>query len=92
MSATARGVAKPMRILALAAAAIWACTRRPCWPNWRSASASRLGRRFDLIAGTSVGAIPLLALAFEVPMTRVCDCSRAAAREVFSRGHGRAAR
>jgi len=43
-----------------------------------------LGRRFDLIAGTSVGAIAALALAFEVPMQRVVRLFQARGTEVFS--------
>jgi len=46
------------------AAATSACTRPPCWPNWRSASASRSGR-LRPHPGTSVGAIPRSAMAFE---------------------------
>jgi patatin-like phospholipase/acyl hydrolase len=43
-----------------------------------------LGRRFDLIAGTSVGAIAALALAFEVPMQRVVRLFQVRGTEVFS--------
>jgi uncharacterized protein len=32
-----------------------------------------LGRRFDLVAGTSIGAVLALALAFELPMARLVE-------------------
>ena len=43
-----------------------------------------LGRRFDLIAGTSLGGVLALALAYEVPMTRLVHLFRERGTEVFS--------
>ncbi len=43
-----------------------------------------LGRRFDLIAGTSVGGLLALALAFEVPMAAIVALFRMRGEEVFS--------
>ncbi|MCW5629724.1 MAG: patatin-like phospholipase family protein [Rhodoferax sp.] len=43
-----------------------------------------LGRRFDLIAGTSVGGLLALALAFEVPMAAIVELFHARGEEVFS--------
>lgn len=43
-----------------------------------------LGRRFDLIAGTSVGGILALALAFEVPMSRVVELFAKRGADIFS--------
>lgn len=43
-----------------------------------------LGRRFDLIAGTSVGGILALALAFEIPMEKVVRLFVRDGRKVFS--------
>ena len=43
-----------------------------------------LGRSFDLIAGTSVGAILALALAYEVPMTRLVRLMIEHGTDVFS--------
>lgn len=43
-----------------------------------------LGRRFDLIAGTSVGGLLALALAFEVPMAAIVALFRTRGEEVFS--------
>lgn len=43
-----------------------------------------LGRRFDLVAGTSIGGILALALAYEVPMAAVRDAFAERGREIFS--------
>lgn len=43
-----------------------------------------LGRRFDLIAGTSIGGILALALAYEAPMAAVRDVFAERGREIFS--------
>lgn len=43
-----------------------------------------LGRRFDLIAGTSIGGILALALAYEVPMARLVETFAARGSEIFS--------
>jgi predicted acylesterase/phospholipase RssA len=43
-----------------------------------------LGRRFDLIAGTSVGGILAIALAFEVPMQTMVELFLKKGRDVFS--------
>jgi uncharacterized protein len=43
-----------------------------------------LGRRFDLIAGTSIGGILALALAYEVPMARLVETFAARGKEIFS--------
>jgi patatin-like phospholipase/acyl hydrolase len=42
-----------------------------------------LGRRFDLIAGTSIGGILALALAYEAPMAAVRDAFAARGSEIF---------
>lgn len=46
-----------------------------------------LGRRFDLIAGTSVGGLLAMALAFEVPMAEIVDLFRRRGKDVFSSRH-----
>jgi hypothetical protein len=43
-----------------------------------------LGHRFDLIAGTSIGAVLALALAFEIPMRRILQVFVDKGPEVFS--------
>lgn len=44
-----------------------------------------LGRRFDLIAGTSVGGILALALAFELPMAELKEVFLEYGKEIFSK-------
>lgn len=44
-----------------------------------------LGRCFELLAGTSIGAVLALALAFELPMRRLVELFTAHGAEVFSR-------
>jgi len=43
-----------------------------------------LGRRFDLVAGTSIGGVLALALAFEVPMSRLVELFTDKGPDVFS--------
>lgn len=43
-----------------------------------------LGRRFDLISGTSVGGLLAMALAFEVPMAAIVDLFSTRGADVFS--------
>jgi uncharacterized protein len=43
-----------------------------------------LARRFDLVAGTSVGGILAVALAFEIPMRDLCTLFREHGAEIFS--------
>ncbi|MEO7404601.1 MAG: CBASS cGAMP-activated phospholipase [Burkholderiales bacterium] len=43
-----------------------------------------LGRRFDMIAGTSVGGVLAIALAFEIPMMRVVRLFRENGTRIFS--------
>jgi predicted acylesterase/phospholipase RssA len=49
-----------------------------------SRAGTALGRRFDLIAGTSIGGVLGLALAFEVPMARLVRLFTTHGRRVFS--------
>ena len=43
-----------------------------------------LGRRFDLIAGTSVGGILAMAVAFELPLSVIVDLFKNRGEQVFS--------
>jgi patatin-like phospholipase/acyl hydrolase len=43
-----------------------------------------LGRRFDLIAGTSVGGLLAMALAYEVPMAVIVELFRTRGEDIFS--------
>ena len=43
-----------------------------------------LGRRFDLLAGTSVGGLVAMAMAFELPLSVIVDLFKNQGRDVFS--------
>ncbi len=43
-----------------------------------------LGRRFDLVAGTSVGGLLAMAVAFELPLSVIADLFKTRGEEVFS--------
>jgi uncharacterized protein len=43
-----------------------------------------LGRRFDLVAGTSVGGLLAMAIAFELPLSVIVDIFKTRGEEVFS--------
>jgi uncharacterized protein len=84
MNATQRGRSEPMRILALAGGGYLGLFTATVLAELEKRVGEPLGRRFDLIAGTSVGAIAALALAFEVPMQRVVRLFQGRGTEVFS--------
>jgi len=46
--------------------------------------AEPLGRRFDLVAGTSVGGLLAMAIAFELPLSVIVDIFKTRGEEVFS--------
>jgi patatin-like phospholipase/acyl hydrolase len=73
-----------MRILALAGGGYLGLYTATVLAELEKQVGEPLGRRFDLIAGTSVGAIAALALAFEVPMPRVVRLFQGRGMEVFS--------
>jgi patatin-like phospholipase/acyl hydrolase len=73
-----------MRILALAGGGYLGLYTATVLAELEKIAGEPLGRRFDLIAGTSVGGIAALALAFEVPMSRVVRLFQARGTEVFS--------
>jgi patatin-like phospholipase/acyl hydrolase len=73
-----------MRILALAGGGYLGLYTATVLAELEKRVGEPLGRRFDLIAGTSVGAIAALALAFEVPMPRVVRLFQGRGTEVFS--------
>lgn len=84
VNAMARGRSSSMRILALAGGGYLGLYTASVLAELEKRVGEPLGRRFDLIAGTSVGAIAALALAFEVPMTRVVRLFQGRGAEVFS--------
>jgi patatin-like phospholipase/acyl hydrolase len=73
-----------MRILALAGGGYLGLYTATVLAELEKRAGEPLGRRFDLIAGTSVGGIAALALAFEVPMQRVVRLFQGRGTEVFS--------
>jgi patatin-like phospholipase/acyl hydrolase len=84
VNATARGRAGSMRILALAGGGYLGLYTATVLAELEKRVGEPLGRRFDLVAGTSVGAIAALALAFEVPMQRVVRLFQGRGAQVFS--------
>jgi patatin-like phospholipase/acyl hydrolase len=74
----------PMRILALAGGGYLGLYTAAVLAELEARVGEPLARRFDLIAGTSVGGIAALALAFEVPMQRVVGLFEDRGKQVFS--------
>ena len=73
-----------MRILALAGGGYLGLYTATVLAELEARGGEPLARRFDLIAGTSVGGIAALALAFEVPMARLVRLFASRGTEVFS--------
>ena len=61
----------PLRVLSLAGGGFLGLYTAAVLEGLEARAAEPLARRFDLIAGTSIGAVLALALAFEVPMSRL---------------------
>ena len=62
---------KPFRILALAGGGYLGLYTATVLAELEARAGEPLGRRFDLIAGTSVGGILAIALAYEIPMATI---------------------
>ncbi len=75
---------RPLRILALAGGGYLGLYTAAVLAELEKGAGEPLGRRFDLIAGTSVGGIAALALAFEIPMQRLVRLFEKRGTEVFS--------
>ncbi|HSN33599.1 MAG TPA: CBASS cGAMP-activated phospholipase [Ideonella sp.] len=75
---------KPFRILALAGGGYLGLYTARVLAALEVRCGEPLGRRFDLLAGTSVGGILAVALAFEVPMARLVELFVGKGSEVFS--------
>lgn len=73
-----------MRILALSGGGYLGLFTAIVLAEFESLAGEPLARRFDLIAGTSVGGILAIGLAYEVPMSRMVDLFMNRGREVFS--------
>lgn len=74
----------PFRILALAGGGYLGLYTACVLAELEERAGEPLGRRFDLIAGTSVGGILALALAFEIPMTKLKELFLEHGQKIFS--------
>lgn len=75
---------EPFRILSLAGGGYLGLYTAAVLAGLEARAAEPLARRFDLIAGTSVGGLLALALAFEVPVARIVSLFRERGSEIFS--------
>ena len=83
-AATKQSRPPPFRILSLAGGGFLGLYTAKVLAELEAWNGQPLGRRFDLIAGTSVGGILALALAFEIPMQNVVSLFLERGREIFS--------
>ena len=74
----------PVRILSLAGGGYLGLFTAVVLARLEARAGEPLGRRFELIAGTSVGGILAIALAFEVPMKTLVDLFLKRGQDVFS--------
>jgi patatin-like phospholipase/acyl hydrolase len=75
---------RPLRVLALAGGGFLGLYTAVVLEAIEARAGRPLGRSFDLIAGTSIGGVLALALAFEIPMTRLVRLFRDHGPAVFS--------
>ena len=75
---------KTVRVLSLAGGGFLGLYTAAVLEGLEARLGEPLGRRFDLIAGTSIGGLLALALAFEVPMARLVRLFVERGPEVFS--------
>ena len=76
--------AAPARVLALSGGGFLGLYTALVLRELESRAGTALGRCFDLVAGTSIGGVLGLALAFEVPMARLVRLFTAQGQRVFS--------
>ncbi|MCK7595179.1 CBASS cGAMP-activated phospholipase [Pseudomarimonas salicorniae] len=74
----------PFRVLSLAGGGFLGLYTATVLAELEAWNGAPLGRRFDLIAGTSVGGILALALAFEIPMANVVQIFIQRGQQIFS--------
>lgn len=74
----------PTRVLSLSGGGYLGLYTAAVLEGLEARAGAPLARRFDLIAGTSIGAVLALALAFEVPMRRLVHLFVEHGAEVFS--------
>ncbi len=75
---------RPYRILALSGGGFLGLYTAAMLQGLEARAGVPLARRFDLIAGTSIGGVLALALAFELPMERLVGLFAEQGSEVFS--------
>lgn len=74
----------PIRVLSLAGGGYLGLYTAAVLEGLEARAGEPLARRFDLIAGTSIGAVLALALAFEIPMSRLVRLFVEHGPDVFS--------
>lgn len=79
--------ARPFRILSLAGGGYLGLYTAGVLAGLEERAGEPLARRFDLIAGTSVGGILAIALAFEIPVRQIVELFRLHGPEIFSARH-----
>lgn len=84
MNPAPRTASGGLRILSLSGGGFLGLYTAVVLEGLESLAGEPLGRRFDLIAGTSIGGVLALALAFEVPASRMVQLFIAHGPEVFS--------
>jgi patatin-like phospholipase/acyl hydrolase len=75
---------RPLRVLALAGGGFLGLYTAVVLEALETRVGEPLARRFDLLAGTSIGAVLALALAYEIPMARLVRLFREHGPAVFS--------
>lgn len=84
MADAPRASNRPLRALALAGGGFLGMYTAVVLEALEARAGVPLARRFDLLAGTSIGAVLALALAFEIPMSRMVQLFKERGPEVFS--------
>jgi uncharacterized protein len=84
MADATRASDRPLRALALAGGGFLGMYTAVVLEALEARAGVPLARRFDLLAGTSIGAVLALALAFEIPMSRMVQLFKERGPEVFS--------
>ena len=77
--------ARPVRVLSLAGGGFLGLYTAVVLEALEARAGEPLARRFDLLAGTSIGAVLALALAYEIPMSQLVHLFREHGPAVFSR-------
>jgi predicted acylesterase/phospholipase RssA len=81
----APAASEPLRVLALSGGGFLGLYTATVLAGLEERAGQPLGRCFGLLAGTSIGALQAMALAFEIPMQRVVELITSQGPRVFSR-------